>query len=208
MFNLFKPTPKKIAMGYFKKRNNVLRDFIINGKNIDEHVLATEVARNTSMILTVLDPMSPVDEQFITEEKKIIVGQFLIGFDDTITKLNKSGDSVKFTDPKKVFKRTTDTKWIERNRPKLIKIFDMLFSNKYDPDEAMRVFDQYKENSKLNHPLEYTSSVFVTPDELKFRLIHTAALAKDCKLNWDRLYLYLASIDTFENFEELVSLNK
>ena len=207
MLNLFKPKKQKIAMSYFKKRNNILRDFIITSKNIDEHVLATEVVRNTATILTVLDPKSPVDEQFITEKKKIIVGQFMVGFDSVIKDLNRSGDNVEFANPKKVYKRIYDDKWIAEYRQTLIDWFDMMFEKKVSTKDALERFDDFKEESKLNHPLEYTSSAFVSPDELKFRLMHTAALAKDRCINWDMLYLYLASIDTFEDFENIISLN-
>lgn len=207
MLNLFKPKQERLAMSFFKKRNGILRDFITTNRNIDEHVLATEVVRNTATILTILDPKSPVDEQFISEKKKEIVGKFMLGFASVVDDLNRSGENVVFANPKKVYKKIYDDKWVSEHRDTLVGLFDIMFDKKVSGAEANSRFETFKEESKLNHPLEYTSSAFISADELKFRLMHTAALAKDRHINWDMLYLYLASIDTFEDFENIISLN-
>lgn len=203
---MFAPTKVKTARSYFQRRTKFLREYTEGNSKVDEKIIAAEVAANTSAILSTLDPLSPIDDYFISDEKKVIIGKFLSVLNNTIlTEVHNTlqkGKTVGFVKPTKVYKRIFDDNWNTRNRTLILTYYDKYFGTKPDDsnETLLEQYEVYKGDTKLNSPIVYSACAFITVDELKLRLWHVLSLTREKKVDWNRLYLLLTVQERFSDY--------
>lgn len=203
---MFAPKKVKTANAYFQKRDKFLMDFVRGKLKVDEKVAAAEVAANTGAILTTLDPLSPIDDYFITDEKKKVIGAFLYIFNKSIIadvqKQIETGKEIGFVKPELVLKRIKDEKWSEKNRSQVVEYFNHYFVDNKDLKDVdlIAAYEEFKGDSALKCPIAYSTASFVNIDELKVKLFHCISLTREKSIDWNRLYLLLASQEQFEDY--------